>query len=911
MNTITTNNTNTNIAIRGLKNNSTYKVRVAAVNNNKDGLFSRYVLVTPTYYTDDYYYDTSLLIHMDNFYVDNTSLLMDMEGENNSIDFRDISKYNNAVIGAGDAKLSSDEKKEGNTSLYLNGKDYSYLEIGSSDCVSFGTDDFTIELWIYPTSLDSSYSPFIETRNEISYNSYIFGIYGSVLDFTPGGVYGNTRLQSNTNIQINKWTHVAVTRKDGLCRLFIDGQIQNNTMVFSQDINCERSNPLIGQLINFEYSFIGYMDNIRVTKKIARYIDSFEISSYNDNDINKLLVDYSIYKHNIIPYNNPIISNNTSVMGGNSLYLDGSNYIIIENSERLGFGSEDYTIEAWVWLSNKNDNQILFDNRRYEDSTVEGVAIYANTSSGNIVVANNNENIINGPSIPLSTWTHLALVKTSGILNLYVNGAVSATINDDRQYSSIASAYIGSDTTGNQMFTGYIDEFRVTKGVARYRIYNGIYPNFTVSYRPYPDFGSPPTIPSEPLDLSLIEYNNIINLSWNNPNYPNPISKNNIISINNYIVEYSNDNGDSWIEYTDIYSDTKTITLNTRNKLVNFNNNFQILSGNNCSINNYRITLCCNSQDNFSSYSFIEDQNLFDFEISFLSTFDTNRNPSIVFYNDLGSVKIYYNSYGTEETEWNSALGINYPSRVVVGIEPQGQSTVWSLHDSLIFSDPGIFNTIKISINPILKNLAININGIVQTYYNDIFSNSFKNFSHNHIKSNNCSNELYSHIDYIKYSANINNSINNRQLYNLSTNNSYLFRIKATNSVGSGPYSNIVELSTITDIPQIINIIPDDKQVFIAINPNISTTYSSPSKGYSVLYSSDNGSSWNNFISYLLNDIINIVNLENNTTYIFKIAHINFAGIGPYSEISSAVNVAPRATDNLYNKTKLLLHMDA
>ena len=90
-----------------------------------------------------------------------------------------------------------------------------------------------------------------------------------------------------------------------------------------------------------------------------------------------------------------------------------------------------------------------------------------------------------------NTWTHVALVRNSGVISLFVNGikdattfAYSATIIPnpdlfDRPILFGKDEMFGS--TGNY-FDGYIDDFRITKSVARYTA------NFTPPTAPFPNF---------------------------------------------------------------------------------------------------------------------------------------------------------------------------------------------------------------------------------------------------------------------------------------------------------------------------------------------------------------------------------------------------------------------------------------
>ena len=72
--------------------------------------------------------------------------------------------------------------------------------------------------------------------------------------------------------------------------------------------------------------------------------------------------------------------------------------------------------------------------------------------------------IINAGSRVANTWQHIAVVKYNGNTKIYVDGTQSgSTYSDSNSYTAT-----DMDAIGYHPFAGYIDEFRITKGVARY-----------------------------------------------------------------------------------------------------------------------------------------------------------------------------------------------------------------------------------------------------------------------------------------------------------------------------------------------------------------------------------------------------------------------------------------------------------
>ena len=72
-------------------------------------------------------------------------------------------------------------------------------------------------------------------------------------------------------------------------------------------------------------------------------------------------------------------------------------------------------------------------------------------------------------STSLDVWNHFAVVRNSGTTTMYINGASAGSFSDSNNYVSSRIALGAYRTLATQYsFPGYIDGFRITKGVARY-----------------------------------------------------------------------------------------------------------------------------------------------------------------------------------------------------------------------------------------------------------------------------------------------------------------------------------------------------------------------------------------------------------------------------------------------------------
>lgn len=181
------------------------------------------------------------------------------------------------------------------------------------------------------------------------------------------------------------------------------------------------------------------------------------------------------------------LSDEQSVFGVKSLKTPNANSSITASHHTdFDFSDGDFTIEFWVYLISRTNYGVFISKRLTGSSHAPfliqqgsggiGTWFYASKMSGAWDVN------ITGSSLPLATWVHLAFVRNGNVFTGYINGNIagSATVSGALLSNSNAVS-VGADGDNAYGINGYIDELRITKGVARY------IENFTVSSKPFPD----------------------------------------------------------------------------------------------------------------------------------------------------------------------------------------------------------------------------------------------------------------------------------------------------------------------------------------------------------------------------------------------------------------------------------------
>ena len=215
-------------------------------------------------------------------YYPQTSLLMHFNGTNGSTTMTDNSKNNVTVTATNGAAISTAQSKFGGTSLLLDGTN-DYVSVTNNSAFDFGAGDFTIEYWEYRT-LSSTLSPIL-SRHSNSYAPYLIGWYDSsvssaiVMYMSSNG--SSWDIASNVSmgtITTNVWTHYAVTRQGNTFRTFQNG-IQISTFTSAATFPAGVGPLEIGRYEGTYYFKGGYIDELRITKGIARYTGNFTPST--------------------------------------------------------------------------------------------------------------------------------------------------------------------------------------------------------------------------------------------------------------------------------------------------------------------------------------------------------------------------------------------------------------------------------------------------------------------------------------------------------------------------------------------------------------------------------------------------------------------------------------------------------
>ena len=210
------------------------------------------------------------------------SLLLPFDGSDTATSTSDESDNSHTITFAGTAQLDTAQKKFGTASLLLDG-DSDYIQVADHDSFDFGAGDFTAECWIRFAALGNNtiFSHWANgTASSMSYYLTYFNSSGILrLGYYLGG---NLDTSYSWSPSTGTWYHIALERSGTTLKVYIDGTSVISVSASTTALR-DSEDPLRVGVFNdgstgsttLEWYFNGHIDDLRITKGIARYGTNF------------------------------------------------------------------------------------------------------------------------------------------------------------------------------------------------------------------------------------------------------------------------------------------------------------------------------------------------------------------------------------------------------------------------------------------------------------------------------------------------------------------------------------------------------------------------------------------------------------------------------------------------------------
>ena len=379
-----------------------------------------------------------------------------------------------------------------------------YFAIGSaqqyvSNVIPYNSSTWTVEAWVYMADIN------VGATYTVPVPFHLSGTIGASARMQWGfNSSRNMQLRwwdgSSANyctgddvIPFNAWHHIAISVNSGAIKMFNNGHEQSlsGTTTLNNRLSSDHTYTSWGGGIHTYSYWDGYISNLRIQNGTAQYSSSFTppTAPVGNTSTSQVLVNYtssnafdSSRKVNSRMVGSCVTKTSPKKFGTGSLDIYGS------TGSRLDTYSSDisyydilnagkFTVEFWLYVDN------------YHASYSDIVGRFNGVSAGWLIYQNGSyiEAYINGVQLQVArpstaTWTHFALTRDGTTTRLFkdgVSGATStASLGSDQTSYFLA---FGGDATGRNGLDGYVDEFRLTYGKARYTS------NFTPSTKAFPD----------------------------------------------------------------------------------------------------------------------------------------------------------------------------------------------------------------------------------------------------------------------------------------------------------------------------------------------------------------------------------------------------------------------------------------
>jgi len=367
-------------------------------------------------------------------------------------------------------------------SIYFNGST-DYLTTPST--VNISTGNFTCEVWFYLTSTSVS-GPGILCGTATG--SIQFAIYGTAgIGLASQGV--SWLFNTTSGIYLNTWYHVVLCRGGtgtNQTSLFLNGtRILNGTVT----ANFGNYTLAVGA-VGTSYPFPGYISNLKFTNGV-------DLFGYSNTTIpvptapptptanTSLLllgtntgIQDATGKNDILTTGSVLTQSNTVKFGTGSMYFNSSasSYATVPLSTAIQTITGNFTLEFWLNPLTLSGTVGLMGQRSVESNycpillefSGSTLQLYVSTTGTSWAVS-----ALGSGSLSTNTWTHVAITRSGTTVYYFINGtSVGSTgTASGPLMTPVSPLYIGRDSgspSADGYFNGYIDEFRITNGVARY-----------------------------------------------------------------------------------------------------------------------------------------------------------------------------------------------------------------------------------------------------------------------------------------------------------------------------------------------------------------------------------------------------------------------------------------------------------
>jgi hypothetical protein len=354
-----------------------------------------------------------------------------------------------------------------------------YLTTTTSSAFDLSSGDWTIQGWYYPTAYSAG-------NNVLIYVGTSAGDKIVIADISTGGsglyylLNGSPVITSSTKAPLNAWSFFALVKSGSTTTLYLNGvSLGTTTSVPTSSNKSVNLGSDAGAAV-----FQGYFADIRILKGTANTaVPTAPLTAITDTSLLLNYTNAGIYdatsKNDLETVGNAQISTTQSKFGGSSMYFDGTgDWLAIPATQNIVFGTADFTIEMWLYSGSQSGTSVRMMGNGAGGSWASGKYILTTTTAANpnkFTFAVNNTSpvdlLVSTTTFNDSTWRHVAITRYGNVFRLFVNGIQESTNTSSASVDNGTAVQIrigSGGISGDADWAGYIDDLRITKGIARY-----------------------------------------------------------------------------------------------------------------------------------------------------------------------------------------------------------------------------------------------------------------------------------------------------------------------------------------------------------------------------------------------------------------------------------------------------------
>jgi len=359
-----------------------------------------------------------------------------------------------------------------------------YLSISDATGFDIGSNQFTFECWVYLESIHNTFAMLFTGEGTNYYFGYHEANGGGLAIYGGWGAYSG----NDGRFKLYEWNYLVFQRDNsGTLAMYLNG-----TQVYSASLSetfggTSATGVNIGKSSFYnDYGVNGYIADARFSNGFTLYgsgtnpssitVPTAPLTAISNTDLLLNFQDAGIYDrsgiNNLDTVGDAQIDTAVVKYGTGSMQFDGTgDYLKVPSTDDIALGTGDFTIEGWLYIGTNpvGNGQGMFQiSNGYLNSAVRGPAAGLNNGDGKwAIYYGTSQQTATAAAPSINTWYHVAYVRNSSTTKLYIDGTELISVSDSTNYSDTYLT-IGGWYSTSYLLNGFIDDFRITKGIARY-----------------------------------------------------------------------------------------------------------------------------------------------------------------------------------------------------------------------------------------------------------------------------------------------------------------------------------------------------------------------------------------------------------------------------------------------------------